>query len=403
MRGFPTYLRTWLPRLPVLLGAGLLALACGQIVWNASLGTAFPRLHMRVKQVLLGQGAEQPVPPSWNNLLTGRFQQDFATNLGKLSVLRRDAVRWKTQVYYSAFGMSAWPNIVVGDNRQLFQWPYIQEFCTRDLAQFRPRAEAWVTRLRALQDDFQRRGKRFLYLITPSKAAVYPNYLPPDFTCRSQEADRAGKLTLYRKLLDNGGVDYVDAAGRVEANKNAFDVDLFPRGGAHWNRLAAALAAQTITAHVNQSERLLTPFEFDWRISWHPAGSDRDLYDVLNLVFRDDHYPVPELSYRSASPPQCRPAHIVEVTGSFIFEVNEVLAQIACRPAISAWFYWDLKHFEYPNGEQTLVPADPARRSQDILRDADLVILEENESVLPQSGHAEKLMQLMAGQVTAAK
>ncbi len=46
---------------------------------------------------------------------------------------------------------------------------------------------------------------------------------------------------------------------------------------------------------------------------------------------------------------------------------------------------------------------DPARRADDLLRWAELVILEENEAMIAVSPHAAELLRMMAAQVNAAR
>ena len=51
---------------------------------------------------------------------------------------------------------------------------YLDDYCSRDLARFTPEAEAWAGKVREMEDFFEARGKIFLYVITPSKPAIYP-------------------------------------------------------------------------------------------------------------------------------------------------------------------------------------------------------------------------------------
>ena len=84
------------------------------------------------------------------------------------------SVRAKNQLVFSLFGGSAAPGVVIGRNGQLYEQFYIDEFCARDGAFDSARLGAWSSTLREIQERAQARGKSFVYLISPSKAARYP-------------------------------------------------------------------------------------------------------------------------------------------------------------------------------------------------------------------------------------
>ena len=47
------------------------------------------------------------------------------------------------------------------------------------------------------------------------------------------------------------GINIVDAATLVAEARHKYPISMFPRGGTHWNMLAAALAAQALTDKLN--------------------------------------------------------------------------------------------------------------------------------------------------------
>jgi hypothetical protein len=256
--------------------------------------------------------------------------------------------------------------------------------------------------LRALQDRFAAHGQEFLYLITPSKVSENPWIIPPGYPC-PHGADAPARRLAWTAALDQAGVHYVDATRPLRQARDRYKVPMFPRGGTHWDALGGALAAQALTGAADAHGGRLTPFTFSVAVGWRPTGDDRDLYDMLNLVAPDDRYPVPQLAYQSAPPAPCRPQRIAQVAGSFVFRLNESLMAVACPPEIHLYWYWDQRAFVYPNGSRVKVPMDAARRTDDLLRWADLVILEENEATIPSSPHGNALLRLMAARVSAAR
>ncbi|MBV9812091.1 MAG: hypothetical protein JO326_05035, partial [Acetobacteraceae bacterium] len=188
-------------------------------------------------------------------------------------------------------------------------------------------------------------------------------------------------------------VRFVDTASPVAAEERHYGISMYPLGGIHWNALAAALAARQVIAALNAQPDAppLGALDWTWHMSDKPEGEERDLLDILNLRFADWRYTVPHLTYDAAPAGICRPAHITEVGGSFLFALDRALSHLACPPAIAMWFYWEKRLQEYPADRATMPPLDAAARRQS-LRDADIVIFEENEASGPVSKHGEQMM-----------
>lgn len=383
-----------LRRLPALLGAGLLAFCWAHLCWNATVGRLVPALHLRLT---MPAGSQDQAPPalSWTNVLDGSVQLFAARQVGLFTPIYEKSVRWKNQAYYSLLGASATPIVLVGPGGQLVETRYAREYCTRQAAAFAAGADASARRIRALQDAAEARGQVFVYLLTPSKPAVYPGTMPRDYPCDAAPADRDAKLPLWRAALRRAGVHVADAAGAVYAARDSYAVGLFPKGGTHWNALGAALGAQALVAAVDAQKTLLTPFTFDVRTSTRPEGTDRDLLDILNLMHRDASYPVPVITARPAGPPgACTPATIAEVAGSFVFELDDVLVHAPCPPRVSVWWYWKDQHFLFPPGISVPLPVDADERRRDLAR-AQILVVEENEQLLPDTAHVRDLMREM--------
>jgi hypothetical protein len=338
--------RRILARLPALLGAAVVALGAAQIIWNGSLGRLVPALHWHVK-IPLGAVPANPPPLTWATLLDGAWQHQVAHSVGPGTLLYRMSVRWRSQIYYSVFGTTGGEEIGVGPGKQLFQWAYVHAYCSGSTAAMQAQAPDAAARLRQLQDRLAAEGRDFLYLITPSKVAENPAIIPAGYPC-PHGADAAARRSVWTAALAHAGVHYADTVAALEQARDRYPVPLFPRGGTHWDALGAALGAQALTAAVDAQAPLLTPFSFSVAVALQPEGDDRDLYDTLNLVAHDDHYPVPRLAYHSVPPVPCRPARIVEVAGSFIFQLNGANAPSATRPAGGSRSRWTL-----PSGPRT--------------------------------------------------
>jgi alginate O-acetyltransferase complex protein AlgJ len=393
--------RKWLFRTPALFGAGFLAFCAFQIGWNWCVAVRWPELAFHLKYPP-GYVADSQVAPTWANLLDGSFQRDEAARIGVQSMLYRPVIRWKHQVYYSLLGMSGLPNIIVGKQKQLIETGYMEEYCSRDPAAMRQVAPVWSERIRALQDQFEARGQIFLYVITPSKVALHPEYLPDNYPCPGR-AHADEKLAVYRQALQRAGVHYVDGPAVMRGALGHYALDLYPRGGIHWNMTGAALAAQTVAKALDDEGAHIAPLTFTVSSTYNVVDDwDRDLADVLNLVYKDV-YAVPALTFRSQADGPCRPARIAEDAGSFIFQVNDVLEHTACPPQIHPYFYWINLTLRGADTHLHKQPENAEQRRADFLQWADIVILEENEASLPQSTHARNLIAMMQANAEASR
>jgi hypothetical protein len=397
-----------LSRLPVAIGVSILCIPWFCLMWNVTVGEIVPQLRFHTRHVVPGTVEEPPQDPSLAGLLSSRYQAYLSKRIGTLTPIYKPALRWKNQFFYSLLGTSGTPSILIGQNRQLLGANYVEEYCGRDMARFRPHAEAWAERLAATQKFYEERGKIFLYVETPSKPAVYPEYLPAKYKCPAQEEDRRNKLEVFRSILDRYHVHYVDTATLIVQARRRYPIDLFPRGGVHWNMLGAALAAQAITQAVNRQSGAprLTPFTFTWETSFEPKTSDKDAAEIMNLRWPDERYPVPVPTIKSMSSENaCRPLRITEVGGSFLFTINAVLEEPACPPVIRYWFYWQKKHFIFDKGPAKAsifdpayreISNDPEQRAREVRTDLDVMLFEENEASMPESEHGAQFFDYLA-------
>src|SRR5690606_12090014 len=90
-----------------------------------------------------------------------------------------------------------------------------------------------VQQIEALQTICRSRGMGFAFVITPSKASIYPEKVPSHWEKRSDPRPRGYDLLL--ELLGETKVIYVDgpALARQQIEKGT-EVSLFPPAGSHW-------------------------------------------------------------------------------------------------------------------------------------------------------------------------
>jgi len=377
------------PDLPIAFGAAVMSIGALLLLAQLALGAIAHGKKMKLSSALIGVVQPDSVPFSLAAFLNGTFQASFAHHIGTVEPYYPTAVRLRNQIEYSVFGMAAEPDIIVGRKRELIETGYVQDYCTRDLASFLATAQAAAAALRQIQTMVEQRGQTFLYVVTPSKIAQYPEFLPAGMLCPSSQASRTGIVPAWTALVRQAGVHLVDTTSILSAAHGAYPFPLFPRGGIHWNQVGNALAAQAIEGALQAQRRdgVFTPFTFTWKIASPPRPVDIDLATLMNLFTVPDRSGLPKVTMAQARPPSvCKTLNIVIIGGSFIQQVGAPLSLLPCRPHVVEYFYWQRYRIVWHDGLQTLGPADPQRRDAE-LEAADVILLEENETIIGRSDH----------------
>ncbi len=392
-------------RLPIFGCAGFIAFLFLANLWNFAVERDWPKLRIRSAWPLAGVAKPKPAPWTLDAFLSGETQKAVSTNLGRMSPVFPISVRAKNQLVFSLFGGSAAPGVMIGRNGQLYEDIYIDEFCARDGVFDPARIAAWSSALREIQEMAQARGKSFVYLISPSKAARYAEDLPKSAPCASRATSMPDKLAPYRTALDESHVRYVDGPALIDAEKSRQEIALFPRGGSHWNSVGGALAMRELTRAAPASP--VGALDFTSAPAPEALGTDRDLLDLLNLLWPDASYPTAAIG-RAGEKGDCAQApRLLALGGSFLHQVLAAATLAPCPPQIDYWFYMrtadngiELGHYRRPpgdasNGERLTATAEELDEN---LAGADFVLLEENEAgvaTTKQIGHLAEALRRM--------
>jgi hypothetical protein len=388
--------RNWRP-----VAVALLLLLPVLTLWNLGTADFAPQLVVKIGRQLAGV-TEDPatVPVSLRAFAAGTLQQSAMQAVSDANPLRPPLIRLANQVRYKLFGAYGAPGVVAGDYDQLIEQAYVDEYCRRDLAMLEGKARAWIPKLKALQDSFAARGHTLLYIITPSKMAHMPEVFLPRMACASPLFDRVQYLPTYTRMLREAGVRFVDLATLTHGLRGRYEIDVFPEGGVHWNALGVAHAADAVLAEVNRDGLIAPRLKWGYTVTDRPAGSDRELLDLINVLVPRARYPTAKVTFDKnvcADYPAARLDAAI-VGGSFIHALARTLIVEGCLTGLRSYNYLYRGRRggpAYAVDKERLTAADIVP-----LRDADIVLLEENEQVLPGSAHAEELYRVLSS-VTA--
>lgn len=367
-------------RWPILAAMALLLVPGAMLAAGLRAGPLFGVQVAAPRPVLTGAAA-------WS----GAFQTAAAAWFGQVDPALPGAVALRNQLYFSVLHQSATPGVVIGRNLQLLEPETLRNFCSRTVASLPPQAEIAAGRLAAMQAWYGAKGQVFVYLLTPNKIGPNPQFLPSGWACTGAVAARASLLDQWRAMLRHHGIRFVDGPAIIAVYPG--DTPLYPRGGTHWNWVGASLVTQDLVRVVDQARPgAVAPFTFTTRDA-APVGTDRDITDLLNLPLPRLDYPAPVVDLAAATPAACHPPFIAEVGGSFTFHIDFLLARLPCPPRIALYTYFQIERASFDPFTRTA--ADAVQRRAELMDQADIVVLEENEDLIFHSHHADQLWSLL--------
>lgn len=220
-----------------------------------------------LRGLVSAHGFETPdVKPrlSADNVLSGRFQKDFATHFEHVFFGRTEMLFLKNGLHDAAnlgdyhAGFSG--HVIQGRDGWLFEKPYLDVAFRTNLPIASVRSQRSARRafahFRAACASAFPDGSAppFVVLLAPSKAEVLRDKAPPRYAFFAERPAPAPGASpepyaTWHTLLDCEKVPFVDASEL--ADPHADPRTLFPYGGTHWTVHYAARAASAALARVN--------------------------------------------------------------------------------------------------------------------------------------------------------
>jgi hypothetical protein len=340
-----------------------------------------------------------PAILSWSSFLDGSFQKAASTRVTNAMALRPILIRVNNEIRYEMFGELTASYVVRGTNNQLIGRSYLEEYCARTEGMAAKFAADIVPKLKDIQSYYRAHGSVFVYVVSPSKAAHMPEYFLGSFPCPSTAEARAQLVPQYVGILKQAGINVIDTASLIHSLKGSYDVALFPEGGVHWNDVGGARAVSAIVEEVNRQAgyEIIPPFKFTYTLSHPTSGADRELADLLNVFFPPLGYKTPIVkllpSIACAESP-ARQLKIAMVTSSFGHLPARLMIEGNCLSELNLYYYAKTGRYggtPYHEIKRGLTDADFQS-----VRDAKVVIVEENESFLAQTNYVYELQVLVS-------
>lgn len=359
----------------------------GQTIFNCVIfGILFASLTFTIcnidsKEQLYGVTNSTELPQaSADGIWLGNFQGEVDKYYQENFPLRTAMVRWNNQLLYWIKGIIN-GSIIVGKDGWLYSEEYVANAFSDIPDATKSLVEEYALKVKQCQEIIEKSGKEFVYIITPSKAEMYPENLPYRYLPLSSKRDKIVNCYDYllQRLTDEG-IEVVDMLSILKEAEG--EIPFFSKTGTHWNYYAASIGASSVLNRLGY-ENVTVEVE----PMKEPQGTEQDLY-LLTNIYRgevDKEYYHTKLDFSEYAEREER--NVLEMGTSFSGELASSLA-----PDGTMWFdkYVRFQYFILKNtycGDQITVESGNFNNEAllDEILKADIIILENNNSYVPDS------------------
>lgn len=248
---------------------------------------------------------------SWNAVLSGEYQEEAEEYFTYHLFSRRSQTRLYNQLLYSLFNSTDNQDMLVGRENYIYEKPYADAYLWEMPAWQETELRENIQKMVLLADRLAERGIPLVVRMSPSKAEVYPEYLPSSYD-RFVDMKQSGEYgsSWYDVFVDEikkTNLPYYDAHELLNVMKAAGEV-VFTKGGTHWS-------LAPMKEYVNGLNALMEPLlqnnlgrmvEESKTVKFGDMGisSDSDIWQICwNCFSAPPQYPSPHIAYGVITPP----------------------------------------------------------------------------------------------------
>ena len=279
--------------------------------------------------------AERPPlsPDAW---FSGKFAAATEPWIARKFGFRGFAIRLAHQLDWELFGNLPSPGgtaIDVGRDHWLYEHTYIRHYVRR-YGMPQEDADAFAARMADLRVRLAARGVALVVCLSPSKPAVYPEFLLERDRPPAKNMAKIPARDTLAAALERAEVPLVDCTTLLREWKEVGAPALFPRNGTHWNAFAAQCCLAEIwrLAAIDAPGLPRLPPLAGFKMA-PPLQTDSDLSALYNMVrypYAEDAQPYPHLLSSAngvdAAPSRHR-AKVLGVGDSFSFQLADAMGR----------------------------------------------------------------------------
>jgi hypothetical protein len=187
---------------------------------------------------------------TFKTYLDGSYQE-YLSNLARQKTgFREFFSRCHNQVAYSCFGKIANKNIYKGKHHELYLKASLDDITGKllrskygSIENAKAEAKKNVQETLTLIETMRQHGTQFLFVLCPTKPAVYPEYLPEAYK------DSISDFVLaeyYAQLFKENDIPHIDFYNYFKTIKDTFPYRLYTRTGSHWSEATIPFVADSI-------------------------------------------------------------------------------------------------------------------------------------------------------------
>ena len=279
---------------------------------------------IKVDQPLYGVSVDTEKPTAtWKGILSGSYQETyqnwFAEHIPFRSYGIKGHAQWMTTFCAPVNG------IEIGRNKNLYEEYFTQ--ATLEGGMDEQVLQQYIEDLVVIDQALKQEKKWFVYLISPSKAEVYPEDLPWNKRLLWKQSDNPAWIRkALRTALADKGLPFLDFTDFIKQLKEEGEYPAFYKTGIHWSPYAVAKASLFLCDYFNQTFGLCLP-EMEPRFTRReePQFDEEDIKKITNAFWLpfDQTYCLAELLLKQGVPQN----RVFAVSTSFTHGMLSVFAQ----------------------------------------------------------------------------
>ena len=230
---------------------------------------------------------------TWKTWLSGDFQSQFDNYIEDHIGFRSFFVRLNNQTDFSIFRKANADGVVVGKDRMLFEYDYIQAYTGNDFIG-KKTIRKKLNRVKFLQKYLKENFDiDFVVIFEPSKARFYPELIPDHYL---EDGIGLSNYEYFTQEAKNLGVRFIDYNKYYNQLKGTKPYPLYPKWGIHWSEYGMSFVADSLVKYIENLRGIDLPeMKLDnLKVTNHLEDSDYDVGKTMNLLWRLPH---PEVAY----------------------------------------------------------------------------------------------------------